>query len=115
MDSQYQKLDLPFEQALWVEATIISVNQQGGWLVADSGLKSLGMDHGDPHWPHGDVWFCSDEHVTLKANEPARWSVGDRIRLAPAHVDPTVAKHQRMWLVGSGNEPVEWPVDLRHW
>lgn len=115
MDTQYLTLDLPFEQALWVEATIISANVDGGWLVANAGLKSFGMDHGDPRWPHGEVWFCSDEHVTIKAHEAGLWSVGDRIRLAPAHVDPTVAKHERMWLVGSGREPVEWPIDLRHW
>jgi len=118
MDAQYSTLDLPFRQALYVEATVISMNQAGGWMVADCGLKSLGMDHGDPTWHGGDLWFCSDEHVTLAPTDMDAWSVGDRVRLAPAHVDPTVAKHERMWLVGgtSGeNAAEEWPVDLRHW
>ena len=107
-------LDLPFELALWVEATVISVAPD--WIVADSGLKSFGMDHGNPSWPHGEVLFCSDEHVTLRPNDADRWSVGDRVRLAPAHVDPTIAKHERMWLLpADGSEPVEWPVDLRGW
>lgn len=114
MDTHYDTLDLPFRLALWVEAMVISVNRAGNWIVADSGLKAFGMDHGKPHWPHGAVWFCSDEHVTMSPTEPERWSVGDRVRLAPAHVDPTVAKHQRMWLLGDG-DPIEWPVDLRHW
>jgi len=114
MDTQYSTLDLPFRQALYVEGTVISVNRAGGWIVADCGLKSLGMDHGDPSWQGGDLWFCSDEHVTLAPTDMDAWTVGDRVRLAPAHVDPTVAKHERMWLVGeSGVE--EWPVDLRHW
>jgi len=120
MDTQYAQLDYPFQQAMWVEATVISVNRTGGWIVADSGLKSLGMDHGDPTWPHGEVWFCSDEHVTLKPEDPEAWSVGDHVRLAPAHVDPTVAKHERMWLVAAPapdgtSQLTEWPIDLRHW
>ena len=114
MDTHYGTLDLPFRQALWVEATVISVNREGGWIVADSGLKAFGMDHGNPSWPHGKVRFCSDEHVTLKPDDPTLWSVGDRVRLAPAHVDPTVAKHERMWL-SAGDTLTEWPIDLRHW
>ena len=124
MDTHYGTLGLPFRQALWVEATIISVNEPGGWIVADAGLKAFGMDHGNPTWPFGDVWFCSDEHTTLGPAGDRTWRVGDRVRLAPAHVDPTVAKHERMWLVTSnqtgGQERsdrsvTEWPVDLRHW
>lgn len=114
MDTHYDTLDLPFRQALWIEATVISVNREGGWIVADAGLKSMGMDHGKPTWPNGKVWFCSDEHVTMQPAEGGTWSVGDRVRLAPAHVDPTIAKHQQMWLI-DGDHITEWPVDLRHW
>lgn len=118
MDTQYLTLDLPFRQALFVEATIISVNPDG-WLVANAGLKALGMDHGDPTWLPGSVLFCSDEHITLTATEPrldgAEWAVGDRIRLAPAHVDPTVAKHEHLWLIGEDGTITRWSVDLRHW
>lgn len=114
MDTQYSQLDSPFQQALWVEASVISINRAGGWIVANSGLKSLGMDHGDPHWPGGEVRFCSDEHVTLKPDDISQWQVGDHTRLAPAHVDPTVAKHERMWLI-AGDALTEWAVDLRHW
>jgi len=114
MDTQYATLDSPFVQAIWVEATIISMNLESGYVVADSGLKSMGMDHGNPTWSHGKVWFCSDEHVTMAPTDMDRWSVGDRVRLAPAHIDPTIAKHERMWFIEDG-AVVEWPVDLRHW
>ena len=114
MDTQYATLDSPFQQAIWLEATIISINSDSGYVVADSGLKSMGMDHGNPTWPHGKVWFCSDEHVTMAPTDLDRWSVGDRVRLAPAHIDPTIAKHERMWFI-DGDEITEWPVDLRHW
>ena len=65
--------------------------------------------------PGGTVWFCSDEHTTFAPDEPRSLRVGDRVRVLPAHVDPTVALHERMHLV-AGDEVVEtWPVDLRGW
>jgi D-serine deaminase-like pyridoxal phosphate-dependent protein len=114
MDTQYDELDLPFEKALSVLATVISVSAKG-WIVIDAGLKSLGMDHGNPSWDHGDVFFCSDEHTTLLPREPGGWTVGDRTTIWPAHVDPTVARHQQLWVTDGGAVLDRWDVDLRHW
>jgi len=113
MDTAYGSLGLPFVQALFIEATVISVNQ-GHWAVADCGLKALGMDHGNPSIPGAKVWFCSDEHVTFSADPlPA---VGDRIRVIPAHVDPTMALHQALHLLGPDGTVTEtWEIDLRGW
>jgi D-threonine aldolase len=116
MDSDYGKLDSPFRQALFVYATVISVNRVGGWAVLDAGLKAIAMDHGDPTVEGGKVWFVSDEHTTYSAadGEPLP-NVGDRVRVVPAHVDPTIAKHERMHVV-VGDDVVDiWDVDLRHW
>jgi D-serine deaminase-like pyridoxal phosphate-dependent protein len=111
MDTAYAKLGLPFPQALSVLATVISVS--AGYAVADCGLKSLGMDHGNPAIAGAQVLFCSDEHVTFVPEQSAK--VGDRIRVWPAHIDPTIAYHERMYLV-SGDEVVDsWLVDLRGW
>ena len=111
MDSAYGKLDLPFRQALHVLATVISVSP--GWAVADCGLKSLGMDHGNPGIDGASVWFCSDEHTTFSADPlPA---VGDRVRVVPSHIDPTVAYHDRIHLVQEDHVVGVWPVDLRGW
>ena len=114
MDTDYCKLGLPFELALNVVATVISVNMQG-WITADAGIKSMAMDHGNPRWEHGDVFFLSDEHITLSPTNINDWEVGDRVRLQPAHVDPTIAKHQQMWLVDGDSVVDRWAVDLRHW
>ena len=114
MDTQYLQLDLPFGLALGVLATVVSVSRKG-WIVVDAGLKALGMDHGNPSWEHGDVFFCSDEHTTLSPHEPTAWSVGDLVRLQPAHVDPTVAKHEQMWVVDGDTIVDRWAVDLRGW
>jgi D-serine deaminase-like pyridoxal phosphate-dependent protein len=111
MDTAYGKLGLPFAQALTILSTVISVS--AGWAVADCGLKALGMDHGNPSIEGAEVWFCSDEHVIFAPESPLR--VGDRLRVIPAHVDPTVAYHESLHLV-DGDEVVErWDVDLRGW
>src|SRR3954469_7405662 len=104
MDTAYGAVpDLPFEQALFVLGTVISRTAPAdgipGWAVVDIGLKSLGMDHGNPSVPGGTVWFCSDEHVTWQPDEWDSVRLGDRVRVVPAHVDPTIALHERMWLV----------------
>ena len=120
MDTAYAALpDLPFGHALTVLGTVISTTGPSGgipgWAVVDVGLKSLGMDHGNPTVPGGTVWFCSDEHTTWQPDDFAAVAVGDRVRVLPAHVDPTIALHERMYVV-SGDEVIdEWAVDLRGW
>jgi D-serine deaminase-like pyridoxal phosphate-dependent protein len=111
MDTTFAESGVPFEPALFVWASVISVSRD--YAVADAGLKSLAMDHGNPRIDAAAVWFCSDEHVTFASEQPLR--VGDRIRVWPAHVDPTVAKHARLHLA-SGDEIVDtWDIDLRGW
>ena len=112
MDTQYGAQGLPFEQALFVVGTVISVADD--WAVADVGLKSLGMDHGNPSIEAASVWFCSDEHVTF-APDDRSLQVGDRVSVVPAHVDPTMAMHATVWIVRAGEVIDRWPIDLRHW
>jgi D-serine deaminase-like pyridoxal phosphate-dependent protein len=113
MDTAYAKLGLPLEQALSLLCTVISVSER--FAVADGGLKALGMDHGNPSLLGGRLWFCSDEHTTFAPDPDAPAAVGDRMRLIPAHVDPTVAYHERMHLVSGETVVDSWEVDLRGW
>ncbi len=115
MDNAYGELGLPFRRAVCVLATVISTNRGDGYAVADCGLKALGMDHGNPTVDDAAVWFCSDEHLTFSCDGglPA---VGDKVRVWPAHVDPTIAYHERMHVVVDDDAVVDvWPVDLRGW
>ena len=114
MDTEYTPHASDFETALFVQATVISKNDR--WGVLDAGLKAFGMDHGDPTvLDVGDCWFVSDEHITFGLAEGVRVDVGDRVRVVPAHVDPTVSQHERLHLV-DGDEVIEvWDVDLRGW
>lgn len=111
LDTAYAKLDLPFQPALSVLATVISVSRD--YYVADCGLKALGMDHGNPTIDDAKIWFCSDEHVTFASERLL--NVGDRIRVWPAHVDPTVAYHEELHLVSDDQVQDTWDVDLRGW
>ena len=113
MDTAYAKLGMPFKQALSVLATVISTSASG-YAVADCGLKALGMDHGKPDIDGGGmVMIVSDEHITFVPETPV--AIGDRIRVMPSHVDPTVAYHERMHVVRDGEVLETWEVDLRGW
>ena len=111
MDTAYAKLGLPFVHALSVLSTVISVSK--GWVVADCGLKALGMDHGIPSVEGSTVWFCSDEHLTMAPGAPMR--VGEQVRVLPAHIDPTVAYHEHLHIVDGEDVMERWDVDLRGW
>ena len=114
MDTAYTALGLPFGPALTVLATVVSVNRRGRWAVGDCGLKALGMDHGDPALVDGGtVWFCSDEHVTFApADGRPLPRPGEKVRLLPAHVDPTVAYHEVLHVIDGDDVVDRWPVDL---
>ena len=113
LDTDYAKLDSPFEIAISALGTVISTNPNG-WAVTDTGLKSFGMDHGPPSWPDGELFFCADEHAVL-LDPDATLAVGDRARLLPGHLDPTIARHEVMWVVDGETVIDRWPIDLRHW
>ena len=114
MDSQYAQLQHPFSQSLWILGTVISIN--ASWVVIDVGLKSLAMDHGNPTVDGFSVWFCSDEHTTIAPNEGTpKPKVGDRIRVTPAHVDPTMAMHSHAYVIDNDTVIDEWAIDLRGW
>ena len=113
MDTQYSQLNLPFGQAVWVVGTVISSGPS--WSVADVGLKSLGMDHGNPSIENQSVWFCSDEHITFATSTGDPPKVGSRIRVTPAHIDPTLAMHDIAWIVRGDEVIDQWAIDLRGW
>jgi len=117
MDTYYAEREVPFRPAFFVWSTVISAN--AAFAVCDAGLKSLGMDHGNPRIDGAKVWFCSDEHVTFSrdgdAATPLSTRVGERVRVWPAHIDPTLAYHARLHLA-DGDEIVDaWEIDLRGW
>ena len=114
MDTHYGQLGLPFRQAVYVDAQVVSVNNEH-FAVADCGLKSYGMDHGEPTLIGRTMFFSSDEHATFVWEDRERPSVGDRVRVMPGHIDPTVAYHERMYITEGDSVVDTWAVDLRNW
>lgn len=115
MDTTFAPMTPEFAPALNVLATVISVSPK--WAVCDAGLKSLGMDHGNPTLAggRGEVLLVSDEHVVFTPGDGPPPRVGDRVRLVPAHIDPTVAYHEQMHVERDGEVLETWAVDLRGW
>lgn len=112
MDSDYGRLDLPFEQALFVLSTIVSrpTDQR---IVADCGHKACSKDHGVPQLLGIDgavVVGLNDEHATVSIPGDARVSVGDRIRIRPSHVDPTMSLHDVVYAVDGDIVVGVWPI-----
>ena len=118
MDGDYSKLNLPFKEGLLLLTTVISTSKSG-YAVLDGGLKALSVDSGNPKLlGEGEVMFCSDEHTTITNGS---WSVGQRVGLRPSHIDPTISKHEFIFLVEEIEESLEaelletLEVDLRGW
>jgi len=112
MDTAYnEQTDQPFRQGLFLQSTVVSVAEK--FAVCDAGLKSQGMDHGNPSWVGGEVLFCSDEHTNVIPEKPLE--VGDRVSFVPAHIDPTMPKHQSLHIVRNEQVIDRWDIDLRHW
>jgi len=112
MDTDYGGRGHPFKQACFVLSTVISSNP--GYAVGDAGLKAHGMDHGNPSMADGStIRFLSDEHVTFVP--AAQLAVGTKVKMIPAHIDPTMAMHEVAWLVKDDEVIESWPIDLRGW
>jgi D-threonine aldolase len=111
MDTYYGGRGHPFQQACFVLATVIASNDD--YAVADAGLKTQGMDHGKPSVENATVRFVSDEHITFVPEK--KHAIGDRVKVIPAHIDPTMAMHECAWLVRGDDVLDRWEIDLRGW
>lgn len=115
MDSDYGRLDVPFEQAFWVLGTVIS-RPTAARCVADCGHKSTTKDHGHPVVRGIDgavVTSLNDEHATITVPADCRLQVGDRVYLRPSHTDPTINLHDVLYAVEGERVVDVWPIAAR--
>ena len=113
MDTEFSKSS-PFEEALRIRATVVSVNDN--IAVLDCGLKTMTIDHGNPKLPDdvpADVLFLSDEHTTLVTKDGWNLQPGDRVSVRPSHVDPTVNLHDRLYAYRGDEVEHVWDVAAR--
>ena len=115
MDTDYGRLDLPFEQAFWALGTIIS-RPDLGRCVADCGHKSMTKDHGLPTVrgvEGASVVSLNDEHATIRIPPESQIAVGDRVFLRPSHTDPTINLHDVFYALEGEKVVGVWPIAAR--
>ncbi len=109
MDSQYRDAlgndaDGAFEQSLFVQAQVISINAEE-WVTVDAGLKAFATDGPVPR-PAGKRFsslryaYFGDEHGKLtRPAEGPPVALGERVEFIPPHCDPTVDRYDVMFFV----------------
>ena len=109
MDATYGLLDLPFEQSLFLLTTVVS--KRKGLTVVDAGVKTCGLDQGDPKPKDGKVdhIVASEEHFQLHGYT-GKEAVGDTLLLIPAHCCSTVNLHDKIYLVKEDRVLARIPV-----
>jgi D-serine deaminase-like pyridoxal phosphate-dependent protein len=119
MDTDYLDTGgLPYKSSLQVIATVIS-RPAPDRAVIDAGLKALSDDSGPARLLDAPGWtyhHAGDEHGKLApTGDPDRreLNVGDRVRLIPSHIDPTINLHDTMYAHRGGRIEATWPVAAR--
>lgn len=112
MDRSFLPLELDFEQALFVETTVLSVNSDR--VVVDCGVKSMTMDQYPPYfsvYPNAKLSF-SEEHTTLHVQNSGL-KVGDRLRYIPGHCCTTINTFNKIYAVKDENVIEVWDITSR--
>ena len=111
MDKEYRDAlkadpDGAFEQAATVVTTVISANHPK-WVTLDAGLKAFSTDGPmpqplTPKFADCAYRFFGDEHgmIVRPAGQPV--VRGERLALAPGHIDPTLDRYDLLHLVQDG-------------
>jgi len=124
MDRQYAECDLvgdqeqAFEYSLFTDARVVSANTRGIATI-DAGYKAMATDGGPPvvlsGAPQGSNYiFMGDEHgLIVDPTQKQLWSIGDMVRLAVPHCDPTVNLYDAYHVVTGDTLQDVWPVSAR--
>jgi D-serine deaminase-like pyridoxal phosphate-dependent protein len=111
MDREYRDAlktdpDGAYEQAAFVVATVISANHPK-WVTTDAGLKAFSTDGPTPQPVTPKFAACAyrffgDEQGLLMRPADAPVARGERLALAPGHIDPTLDRYDLLHLVDDG-------------
>lgn len=111
MDKEYRDAlktdpDGAYEQAAFVVATVISANHPK-WVTTDAGLKAFSTDGPTPQPVTPKFAACAyrffgDEQGLLMRPADAPVARGERLALAPGHIDPTLDRYDLLHLVDDG-------------
>lgn len=116
MDSEYEKVGVPFVPSIKLLATVISIPTPQRAII-DSGMKSISTDNGLPR-------ILSRKGITLKALheehgilelDPSvvNLQVGDHVELLPSHVCTTVNLHDNYYVMRRDSVETIWSIQGR--
>jgi len=111
-DRAYREVGVGFRHSLYLLTTVISTKPDR--IVTDGGVKSLGMDQGDPVFVgyEGLPIRMSEEHGQVEAPGHTL-KVGEKLKYIPGHCCTTINAHDRIYVV-DGEDVVDiWPVTSR--
>ena len=102
MDTRYSKLELPFQQALYVMCMVIS--KHIGVVIVDGGLKSLSTDNGDPLLVglNAERIKLSEEYCTI-GDPDVRLNVRDTVTFIPSHCCTTINLYDTAYGIRDGS------------
>ncbi len=113
---QKSQPDLDFLHSAVVAGRVISKPMQN--VCLDLGHKSIAaeMTHPRLHFfdlEVNDVINHSEEHLVISSKDTVEFSVGDLIYAIPAHVCPTIALHESVYVVENQQVVDTWDVVAR--
>ena len=112
MDRSFLPLQLDFEQALFVETTVVSAKVDR--IVVDCGTKVMTMDQYPPYFldfPDAQLSF-SEEHTTIMVKNSGL-KIGDRLRYIPGHCCTTINTFDKLAAVKGENVVAIWDITSR--
>ena len=112
MDRSFLPLKLDFEQALFVETTVVSAKSDR--VVVDCGVKTMTMDQYAPYfenYPDARLSF-SEEHTTIFIKNSGL-QIGDRLRYIPGHCCTTINTFDKMAAVKGEDVLAIWDITSR--
>ena len=112
LDRSFQPLELQFEQALFVQTTVLSV--QPDRVVVDCGVKTMTMDQYPPYFPAfpGAQLSFSEEHTTILVSDHGL-QPGDKLLYVPGHCCTTINTFDKVYVSEKGVVTDCWDITSR--
>jgi D-serine deaminase-like pyridoxal phosphate-dependent protein len=124
LDTDYGAVELgrsgeeAFEVALFLRATVTSVNQPG-FVSIDAGTKAFALNGPPPRctrdpWRHAGFRFMGDEHAHLLLDPGvAKPRLGEPLEFVVSHCDPTVHHFDHFYVVRDEDVVDVWKIAAR--
>ena len=114
MDLAYRRIGIDFENAMTIQATVISANH-ADFVTVDSGFKAFSTDRPFGPEPLGlpgaTYRWGGDEFGYINIGAcPVKPRLGDRIELLPPHCDPTANLYGRIYACRGETMEAVWPT-----